>query len=179
MLIGTAEGEGSNAGDGAPGASARRAGAIDPRLVFYRLSGANRDAVLAEFASRLAALGAVPDAGELVGRLLKRERDGCTGVGRGIAIPHCRLDALPGEVVAFATTERPIEFGAADGEPVDLIFLVASPTLAAAAHLQAVARVSRLLRQSGIAEALRGARSQEELVAALRTAEAALNGAPS
>ena len=93
--------------------------------------------------------------------------------------PHCRLDALPGEVIAFATTEQPIEFGAADRVPVDLIFLVASPTLAAAAHLQAVARVSRLLRQSGIAEALRGARSQEELAAVLRTAETALNGAPS
>ena len=94
MLIGTAEGEGSSTADGAEGASARRAGAIDPRLVFYRLPGASRDAVLAEFASRLAALGAVPDAGELVGRLLKRERDGCTGVGRrhrDPALPPRRL----------------------------------------------------------------------------------------
>ncbi|MET0620257.1 MAG: hypothetical protein ABW056_08250, partial [Thermoanaerobaculia bacterium] len=79
MLIGSAEGEGSNAADGAAGASARRAGAIDPRLVFYGLPGASRDAVLSEFAARLTALGAVPDAGELVSRLLKRERDGCTG----------------------------------------------------------------------------------------------------
>jgi PTS system nitrogen regulatory IIA component len=57
--------------------------------------------------------------------------------------------------------------------PVDLLFLVGSPTQAAAAHLQAVARVSRLLRQPGLAEALRGARSADELAAVLRDAEAA------
>ncbi len=171
---------GPHDGEEAEKAARPRGGAIDPRLVFFRLPGASRDAVLGEFAARLAALGAVPDAAELVGRLLKRERDGCTGVGGGIAIPHCRLDALGGEVVAFATTEQPVEFGAPDGVPVDLIFLVASPTQAAAAHLQAVARVSRLLRQGGLARALRGARSQEELVAVLQDAEtAAVSGVPS
>jgi PTS system nitrogen regulatory IIA component len=159
--------------DGAASSAPRTAGAVDPRLVFFRLPGTSRDEVFAEFASRLEAVGAVPDAGELVGRLVKRERDGCTGVGRGIAIPHCRLDALDGEVVAFATTEQPVEFGASDGAPVDLIFLVASPTQAAAAHLQAVARVSRLLRQTGLAESLRAARSREELTATLREAEQA------
>jgi mannitol/fructose-specific phosphotransferase system IIA component (Ntr-type) len=175
MLIGTAPGEGSEATS-----STRMESPVDPRLVFFRLPGASRDAVLSEFASRLAALGAVPDAGELVARLLKRESDGCTGVGRGIAIPHCRLDALDGEVVAFATTAQPIEFGASDGVPVDLVFLVASPVQAAAAHLQAVARVSRLLRRPGLAEALRGARSGEELVAALGEPDAsAAHGASS
>jgi len=155
------------------GPSAKTGGTVEARLVFFRLPGQTRDGVLGEFAARLASLGAVPDAAELLGRLLKRERDGCTGVGRGIAIPHCRLDALDGEVVAFATTEQPIDFGAADGVPVDLVFLVASPTQAAAAHLQAVARVSRLLRQTGIADALRAARSREELVTTLHNAEAA------
>ena len=155
------------------GLPVRSVGTVDPRLVFYRLPGGFRDEALAEFASRLAAAGAVPDASDLAVRLLKRERDGCTGVGRGIAIPHCRLDGLAGEVVAFASTERPIDFGSSDGVPVDLIFLVASPTQAAAAHLQAVARVSRLLRRGGLAESLRAARSREELAAVLRDAEAA------
>ncbi len=174
MLIRTSPSRGE--GDGAESPDRPRTGAIESRLVFFRLPGATRDAVLGEFAARLAARGAIPDAGELLGRLLKRERDGCTGVGGGLASPHCRLDALDGEVVAFATTERPVEFGAADGVPVDLIFVVASPTQAAAAHLQAVARVSRLLRQDGLARALRGARSQEELAAVLGHAEAAALG---
>jgi PTS system nitrogen regulatory IIA component len=130
--------------------------------------------VLAELSQRLAVRGSVRDAGELAERLLKRERDGCTGVGRGIAIPHCRLENLDGEIVAFASTEHPVDFGAADGQPVDLFFLVASPAQAAAAHLQAVARVSRLLRVPGIGEALRRAGSARELLVTLRDAEAGL-----
>lgn len=166
MLIGAIDGE----------VLPRPEGTVDPRLVFLRLPGSSRDAVLAEFSARLAAQGAVRDGAELSERLLRRERDGCTGVGRGIAIPHCRLDKLDGEVVAFATAERPIDFGAADGVPVDLLFLVASPAQAAAAHLQAVARVSRLLRVPGLPEALRGAASAEELAAVLKGAETGAGG---
>ena len=158
---------------GAEGPAPRRAGAVDPRLVFFRIPGNTRDALLAEFASRLAAQGAVPDGGELLSRILKRENDGCTGVGRGIAIPHCRLDGLDGEVVGFATAETPVDFRALDGAAVDLVFLVVSPAQAAAAHLQAVARVSRLLRVPGLAEALRRAASAAELAEILRGAEAA------
>ncbi len=168
MLIGAA--------DGVDAPAPRDDGSIDPRLVFFHLPGASRDAVFGELANRLAAQGAVRDATELLGRLLKRERDGCTGVGRGIAIPHCRLDALGGEVVAFASTAQPVDVGSLDGIPVDLVFLVVSPTVAAAAHLQAVARVSRLLRVPGIAEALRGAGSAAELYAVLRSAEAVAGG---
>ncbi len=168
MLIGTA--------DGVEGPVSRREGLIDPRLVFFRVPGLSRDAIFEELAGRLAAAGAVRDGGELVARLVKRERDGCTGVGRGIAIPHCRLDAIDGEVVAFATTARPVDFGALDGIPVDLVFLVVSPTQAAAAHLQAVARVSRLLKVPGIAEALRSAGSSDALTSVLRTAEGSAGG---
>ncbi len=168
MLIGAA--------DGIEGLASGSDGSVDPRLVFFHLPGASRDDVFRELAGRLAARGAVRDAGELVARLVKREGDGCTGVGRGIAIPHCRLDALEGEIVAFASTAHPVDFGAIDGALVDLVFLVVSPARAAAAHLQAVARVSRLLRVPGIGEALRHAGSAAELFGLLRAAEASAGG---
>ena len=169
MLIGAA--------DGVEGTSSRRDGAVDSRLVFHRVPAASRDALFVELAARLADQGAIRDPAELVARLAKRERDGCTGVGRGVAIPHCRLDALGGEVVAFASTETPVDFGALDGIPVDLVFLVVSPAQAAAAHLQAVARVSRLLRLPGIVDALRRAGSAPELHDLLRAAEASAGAA--
>jgi nitrogen PTS system EIIA component len=168
MLIGAA--------DGVAGEHSRRDGLVDARLVFFRVPGASRDAIFEELARRLAEAGAVRDAGELLARLVKREHDGCTGVGRGIAIPHCRLDSIGGEVMAFATTAQPVDFGSLDGVPVDLVFLVVSPTQAAAAHLQAVARVSRLLRVPGIADALREAASGEALGTILRMAEASAGG---
>jgi PTS system nitrogen regulatory IIA component len=160
------------------GASARHPGLLDAGLVFFHLPGATREGVLEEVSRQIALRGLVRDAGELAARLIKRENDGCTGVGHGIAIPHCRLDRLSREIVAFASTEVPVDFGAADGIPVDLIFLVVSPALEAAAHLQAVARVSRVLRTPGLVEALRAATSAEDLVEALRAAEAGLVPAP-
>ncbi|HEY1435802.1 MAG TPA: PTS sugar transporter subunit IIA [Thermoanaerobaculia bacterium] len=147
---------------------------VEPRRVFHHLPGTTREEVLEELAARLAAEGAVAEPGELVTRLIDRERLGCTGLGGGVAIPHCKLRGLPGVVVAIASTATPIDFGAADGVPVDLIFLVASPADAPAAHLQALARISRLLRTPGVAAGLRAARSADELVDRLRAAEAGL-----
>jgi len=168
-----------NAGEGLPPRAVPGGDAlVDPRRVFHALPGSSREEVLEELSARLASDGVVRDPGELVGRLIDRERLGCTGLGGGIAIPHCKLRDLPTVVVAVASTANPVEFGAADGIPIDLIFLVASPADAAAAHLQALARISRLLRTPGVPEGLRAAGSSEEMVETLRAAEAGLAVAP-
>ena len=166
MLIGQEEagGRAARGGDGL----------YEARRVFQGLPGATRDEVLAELALRLAHEGAVRDPAELVRRLVERERLGCTGLGGGIAIPHCKLRDIGEVVVAVASTGRPIDFGAADGLPVTLIFLVVSPADAAAPHLQALARISRLLRVPGLVEGLRAARSSLELFGALQGAETGL-----
>lgn len=165
MLIGT---------EGAAESAASRDGAIDPRLVFRAVPGHTREEVLEELSRRVAAQGAVPDAAELATRLLDREKLGCTGLGDGIAIPHCKLAGIDRPAVAVASTERPVDFGASDGKPITLIFLVVSPTNGAAAHLQALARVSRMLRVPGVAQRLRDAGGTEEMREAVRAAEAGL-----
>jgi mannitol/fructose-specific phosphotransferase system IIA component (Ntr-type) len=168
MLIGT---------EGADEFAAHRDGGIDPRLVFASIPGRTREEVLAELSRRVAAQGAVPDAADLAARLLDREKLGCTGLGDGIAIPHCKVPGIDRVAVAVATTEQPVDFGAADRKPIRLIFLVVSPTQGAAAHLQALARVSRLLRGPGVAQRLREAGSSEQLRDALQAAEAGLHQA--
>jgi len=165
MLIGT---------EGAAESAAHRNGGIDPRLVFASIPGRTREEVLAELSRRVATQGVVPDAAELAARLLDRERLGCTGLGDGIAIPHCKLPGIDRVAVAVATTEQPVDFGAADGKPIRLIFLVVSPTQGAAAHLQALARVSRMLRVPGVVQRLREASGSEQLRDVLREAEAGL-----
>ena len=161
-------------GDGSTAAGTRRDGLLDPRLVFRGLPGRSREEVLSELSRRVCAEGLIPDAEELTARLLAREKLGCTGLGGGIAIPHCKLPDLDEVVVAVASTQTPVDFGASDGNPVELIFLVVSPAQAAAAHLQALARVSRLLRAPGVVERLREAGSQESFLGVLRAAEAGL-----
>lgn len=99
--------------------------------------------------------------------LMERERLGTTGVGKGIAIPHGKLPNLDRLYGLFARLEQPVDFQAIDERPVDLIFLLLAPESAGADHLKALAKVSRLLRDSAICEKLRGTDTEDALYAIL------------
>ncbi len=104
--------------------------------------------------------------------LLERERLGTTGVGRGIAIPHGKLADLDHLYGLFARLDEPVDFDAIDDQPVDLIFLLLAPESAGADHLKALARVSRLLRDNGTCEKLRGTDDPDAIFALLSDAAA-------
>ena len=95
--------------------------------------------------------------------LLERERLGTTGVGSGIAIPHGKLPNLEKLFGCFARLENPIEFDSVDNEPVDLIFLLLAPESAGADHLKALARISRILRNSVNCDKLRTAQTSDNI----------------
>ena len=99
--------------------------------------------------------------------LLQREKLGTTGIGRGIAIPHGKMQELERLHGIFARLPKPIDFDAIDEQPVDLIFLLLAPESAGADHLKALARISRLLRDYAICAKLRGADDPEALFALL------------
>ena len=108
----------------------------------------------------------------ILGCLNAREKLGSTGFGGGAAIPHGKLDGLPKVVGHFARLSTPIDFGAVDGMPVDLVFLLLSPPDAGAEHLKALAMVSRVFRDRALLAKLRGARSRDALYALLAGQEA-------
>ncbi len=149
-------------------------GAVNPRLIFTGVNSGSVEEVLSDLSNRLQWAGSVRDAGDLSRRLLDRERLGCTGLGAGIAIPHCKLKELDGIVLAVASCPAGVDFRAPDGLPVTLIFLVLSPAEAPALHLQSLARISRLLKTPGVADALRRAVTPEELFATMKEAESAI-----
>lgn len=99
--------------------------------------------------------------------LLQRERLGSTGIGKGIAIPHGRVPGLAKLAGLFARLARPVEFDAQDGEAVDLVFVLLAPENAGADHLQALARIARLLRLPGMAQTLRQTEERDALYAIL------------
>jgi PTS system nitrogen regulatory IIA component len=107
------------------------------------------------------------DEREIFETLLQRERLGSTGIGEGIAIPHGKLPGLDRMVGLVARLERPIDFEALDGQPVDLLFVLLAPEGAGADHLKALARVARAMRQPGILERMRAARDADALFAVL------------
>ncbi len=104
---------------------------------------------------------------EIFETLLQRERLGSTGIGDGVAIPHGKLPKLESLFGLFARLEKPIDFEALDGEPVDMMFLLLAPEGAGADHLKALARVARVLRVPGIHERIRSARDASALYAVL------------
>lgn len=105
-------------------------------------------------------------------RLGERERLGSTGFGHGVAIPHGRMDGMTQIVGGFARLAQPVGYQAVDDLPVDLVFLLLSPADAGAAHLKALARVSRTLRDQRFLAKLRGAGSRDALYALFTTDEA-------
>ena len=111
------------------------------------------------------------DAKQIVHALTERERLGSTGFGKGVAIPHGKIEGLPRLFGYFARLKEPIDFQAVDGAPVDLVFLLLSPPDAGADHLKALAQVSRALRDPGTVAKLRGARSKDALFALLAGVE--------
>jgi PTS system nitrogen regulatory IIA component len=123
-----------------------------PELIFPDLSAADRAAVLRVLAARLAGLGLVRNADDLFQKLWEREQLGSTGIGGGIAIPHCKIAGLREGIVAIGIVPAGVDFGAAEGQPVRLFFLVASPAEAPAAHLQMLAAISRWIKAGGHAE---------------------------
>ena len=99
--------------------------------------------------------------------LLQREKLGTTAVGYGVAIPHGKLPKLEKLFGLFARLERPIDFEAMDGQPVDLVFLLLAPEGAGADHLKALARIARLLRDQDVAKKLRASRDAQAIYSVL------------
>ena len=121
---------------------------------------------LQELSEHAAAVCGLP-AREIFDALLQRERLGSTGIGNGIAIPHGKLAKVDRIFGVFARVEKPVDFEALDGEPVDLIMLLVAPESAGADHLKALARAARLLRSQAITAKLRATRDAGMLYAIL------------
>jgi nitrogen PTS system EIIA component len=126
----------------------------------------SKAAILSLLAERFAKVYRL-DANVVLERIEERETLGSTGFGRGVAIPHARIPGLKRPVAALLKLAEPVDFEAADGLPVDLVFGLLSPENSGVAHLHALAAISRLMREERIHEALVEAPDAEALYALL------------
>jgi PTS system nitrogen regulatory IIA component len=121
------------------------------------------DGVINEMAAFMAARRPGLDAGFLAAALTERERNGSTAVGRGIAIPHAKLDLSGGLVACLGRSRHGVKFGSADGEPTHLFFVLAAPEGSAGSHLKALAKISRLAMTPGFLERMLKAKTVAEM----------------
>jgi len=136
--------------------------------VLAELHGRTKLEVLAELAAALAARHPEIDKDRLVEVLLEREKLGSTAIGEGIAIPHGKLSKLSGVLAVFGRSRAGVDFQSLDGGPTHLFFLLVAPEDASGAHLKALARVSRLLRDKGFRNRLLAAETAAELYQIIR-----------
>jgi PTS system fructose-specific IIC component len=125
--------------------------------------GADKAAVVRRLAELVAAAGRATDADALQADVLAREAQAATGLPGGIAIPHCRSEAVTEASLAFARLAPKVDFGAPDG-PADLAFLIAAPAHGDADHLTLLTALARALVRPEFVASLRAATSEEEIV---------------
>jgi PTS system nitrogen regulatory IIA component len=126
----------------------------------------NKAGLLNDLCARAAAtLGF--DAKTISCEIHKRERLGSTGVGGGVAVPHARIPGLKTAFGVFARLEKPLDFDAIDGQPVDIVFLLFLPTAASGGQLNVLAAVARKLRDSEALCRLRQAQDGAAFYAAM------------
>jgi len=139
---------------------------VAPQAVIPSLKANSKKQALQEIAAKASALSECSER-EIFDVLMQREKLGSTAIGNGIAIPHGKLAKLNRLFGLCARLDRPIDFDALDGQPVDLIFALLAPEGAGADHLKALARIARMLRDADLANKLRDARDAEAIYAVL------------
>ncbi|MEM6645030.1 MAG: PTS sugar transporter subunit IIA [Bacteroidota bacterium] len=111
------------------------------------LTGTTKAEVLAALLGILTDHPDVADAEAMQAAVLAREAMMSTGVGKGLALPHAKTEAVRETVAAFAITAEPIAYDAIDGAPVELLFLLVGPETVKTQHIRILSRVSRLLNR--------------------------------
>jgi PTS system nitrogen regulatory IIA component len=142
------------------------------------LKSVEKEDVIKEIVQALVSAGRVEDGAskKVVKALMDREELGSTGIGAGVAVPHAKHDSITDLVGAFGRSKKGIAFDALDGEPVHVVFLLLSSKSAAGAHLEALAYISRLVRDEKFVRFLREAKDVASLRDLFKEADDTLGG---
>jgi len=131
--------------------------------------GQDKEAVIRALAASIDAAGRAVNRDQIVTDALAREATSATGLPGGIAIPHCRTTGVAHPTLAFARLQPSVDFGAKDGA-ADLVFLITAPAGGDETHLQLLTKLARSLVKPEFTDALRAARSSDEVVARISEA---------
>lgn len=144
---------------------------LQPKSIKAPLVSTNKEDAIEELINVLADNGYLSDRGSAFEAVLAREQTRSTGIGSGIAIPHGKSTAAKELVMAIGIAKEPIEFESIDNKPVGIIILLVSPPDQTGPHIQALARISRLMLDATFKSQLEKAASPEEVYDLISTKE--------
>ena len=142
---------------------------IRPEAVSLSLQAGEKIPALQEVAALLNGCPSIPDGDAFIREILAREQAGSTALGHGIAMPHARTDLCREIVIAVGRSATGVDYAAADGQPVRLIFLIGTPLQEVTEYLRVVGMLARLLTREPVRQQLLAAGSAAEFIAALGT----------
>lgn len=133
-----------------------------PSCTKVPLESTDKEAAITELVDILDSNKLLSDRDVVLNAVLMREKTRSTGIGSAIAIPHGKCNAVKELVMSLGIAEQPIEFDSVDGKPVKIILLLASPIDQTGPHIQALAKISRLMLDDRFKEKLEKSTSAEE-----------------
>jgi len=136
---------------------------MDKNLIISELHSETKKEVLKELVACITKKELGIDGNDLLRVLLEREELGSTGIGDGIAIPHGKVKKIEDLMVSFGRSLGGVDFQSMDGKPTHIIFLLIAPENSAGIHLKALARLSRLLKDSRFRKNIMEADSSQEI----------------
>lgn len=144
---------------------------LSPDLMIMDLKATTQEEAIKEMANLEVKQGVVNNEEEFIKSIWAREKESTTGIGEGIAMPHARNKYINRAAVLFAKSFKGIDYKALDGQPVHLFFMITAPAGADNTHLQALAKLSSLLINPDVVNALKAATTPEEVIDIFKKAE--------
>lgn len=144
---------------------------LDKRSILLNGTPSNKKEALEQMVELMVKSGKIKDAESYKKLVFAREEESTTGIGEGIAIPHGKGDAVTKPGLAAMVVKKGVDFDALDGEPVNLIFLIAAPNTKENIHLDVLSKLSVLLMDEDFTKKLRNAKSVEEFMAIIDKAD--------
>ena len=145
---------------------------LSPDLMIMDLKATTQEEAIKEMADLEVKQDVVNNEDEFIKSIWAREKESTTGIGDGIAMPHARNKYINRAAVLFAKSPKGIDYNSLDGQPVHLFFMITAPAGADNTHLQALAKLSSLLINPDVVNALKAATKPEEVIDNFKKAEA-------
>jgi len=147
---------------------------LQPDCVLVPLIADDKQSAIFQLADLLVEKTDIDDAEALKEAIWKRETVRTTGIGGGVAVPHGKTDGVPSLHMAIGRTAAPLEFGAIDRNPVELIILLASPLDQTGPHIEALSRISRMLINADARDKMKSLETPEEVYAMIKAVESSV-----
>ncbi|MBL9000509.1 MAG: PTS sugar transporter subunit IIA [Phycisphaerae bacterium] len=144
---------------------------LSPACIIAPLTAQSKKGVIDELVDVLARAGKVGDSKPLKEAVWTREQTRTTGIGHGLAIPHGKCAGMTSLAMAIGRPPTPMDFEAIDGQPVKLVVLLASPPDRTSDHIQALARISRLMMMDEFRERIYAATTPDAIFDLLKSQE--------